>query len=399
MRHTSTKGGKISDEKIWLFQHILDNPLFRFRNMDWVPHSPMEKNTTKGDIFNTFTGFQATYNQVWDYDLIEPIIRHIKEVWCCNKEEYFNYIIQWLATCVQSPRTRLPALVILGDEGIGKTCIIEWLLKYVFGLNCTAALNNLDEFLGGYNSILANKFMIYISENQGTQHSDGALWNKMEQFKSLITDERITIKTKYINNYQVSNYIRWIMTSNHLDSLRLSSDNRRFAIFQAANTYQNNGEYFFRLHEILNQESADHMYNFLMNFKITNDLRIILQTEAVQEIKGFSKQNAVIFWEELIEKSWKPILNYQVKFYESENVKEVRIIKQDLYNLYRNWCHDKGTKATSDGWFYQYLKKAKINKDGTRTTEGYNTWLIPTEVADNMKFTTNPSIKPINLSL
>ena len=360
--HQSTKGGKMGEEKIWIFQTILENTLFRFRHMDWIPCTPLESKPSHKDIFNTFTGFKAKIIEIPDETIIKPILDHIKIVWANNMHNCYEYILNWLATAVQFPRKKIPVLVLAGEQGIGKTMPIEFLTKRVFGYHCTAALNNLDEALGNFNSILANKFMIYIAESEGTQHRDGQIWNKMNIFKSKVTDDRILIQPKYVNAYQASNFIHWIISTNHLDSLRLEPEDRRFAVFVGSEAYKGNATYFDNFFASLNDEMADHFYSYLIQLEITMDLKVI-ETDARKQIKDLSLPNPVRFWSDFISSEWTPTsLKVSIKPFACDE-SNYHVSKQDIYLLYKQWCTDTGNSPTNSDWFYRHLVKHKMSNE------------------------------------
>ncbi len=119
----------------------------------------------------------------------------------------------------------------------------------------------------------------------------------MNQFKSNISDETILIKTKYAHTYSASNFIHWILSSNHIDSLRLEAGDRRFAVFLVSEIFKENTEYFNKLAEILEStEIAKHFYSFFSQFEISMNLKII-NTEIINEIKQLSLPTAVKFYQ------------------------------------------------------------------------------------------------------
>lgn len=382
--HNSTKGGKVGDEKIWMFQEILTNPLFRFRQMDWVPRKESEISVVHKDIFNMFTGFRAKFNGNTDPTRIQLILQHIYLVWSNRDEQVYFWILSWLASLVQFPRKKLPLLFLFGGQGTGKTILIEFLLKRVFGHSNTATLNNLDEALGQYNSIIANKFLVYVSETEGTEHQNGKIYTKMNKLKSLVTDDRIMIHTKYVNAYELSNHTHWICSSNSLDSMRIEVDDRRIAAFTVSNEYKGNSKYFSALSDSLTDEAANNFYSYLMQITISIDFGKVIETEARQDLKDMSLASAVRFYKEFTSSKWLPrSFRYEIKYKpEKANNKYCRITKQELFDIYIQWCYESKINPDPKNWFFKRLKDSGTDK--TKKSHGDEFWIIETKLIDGV---------------
>ena len=351
--------------------------------MDWVPKSPLEENIIHKDIFNTFTGFDAQLVEEPNDFLIDPILKHLKVVWADSVEINYTYILDWLATCVQFPRKKIPAFVVTGKQGCGKTIIVEWLMKDMFGHRCSIVQNNLNEVLDKYNSILSNKFLVYVAETGGTTNKDGNIWGKMEQFKTLISDNRIRLEAKYVNAYMASNYLHWILSTNHLDSIRIEPNDRKFQILEASNAYIGNVQYFIDLAASLTNEAADHFYTFLSQREITMDLKVF-DTTAKVELRNLGLPNPVRFWNALSTYEWAPT---NMKPKPETLFKDARYLlsKQEFFVMYKFWCLETGEKATNHDWVFRHLAKHDVKYEEVRPNNAERYITLSDELAKHIK--------------
>lgn len=360
----TSKGNQGGKEKCWTFQPLHTNPIFSYRQMDYIPYNLFEEpqEVVHKDVFNRFTGFKAQpIDTEVDISLIQPLLDHFKIVWAKGDEKLYNWILDWLAHPIQKPRYRfIPCLALIGLQGTGKTLPLEFVSNKIYGRHCSVELNNLDTFLCKFNDILANKIFCYVSETAGTSHREGSIWNKMDEFKTLITGSTLNIETKNVPMYTTSNFINWAISSNHLDSLRLDPSDRRFVVIYVSDEFLGNIEYFDKLAESLTDEAADHFYTFLSQREITSTMKAF-NTQAKDDIKNLSLPNSVRFWNGISE--WKPSKPLSFNPDIQEHDSKEWMSKQHFYFLYRQWCQDNGETPRTDNWFYRDLTKHGINYD------------------------------------
>ncbi len=94
---------------MWWYQYLDTEDILTYYHFDWIPYTPLEKEPTWGtDVFNLFNGFKAKLVQKPDFTKLQPIFKHIYEVWAggdANKAKmYFEWIIAWIAHLIQKPR-------------------------------------------------------------------------------------------------------------------------------------------------------------------------------------------------------------------------------------------------------------------------------------------------------
>jgi hypothetical protein len=244
-------------------------------------------------------------------------------------------------------------------------------------------VSNLDDVTG----ILANKFLIYVAEPEGTQARDGQLYQKMNKLKSKITDDQIQINEKHLPTYQTTNYLHWIFTGNHPESLRLEPTDRRFAIFLASSVHRGDTDYFNRLTSTFTNEVGNHLYSFLLQLPITVNLTTLLKTEVRQDIKDMAVPGPVRFWREWTSGSW--VLDNKkhkiiiTKYPDPGNPNNVLVPKLIILSIYNNaWCAETKDQTYNDSWFTRLLKSNGIVPVEKRHNNE-RCWVLPSNLVKN----------------
>lgn len=134
-----------------------------------------------------------------------------------------EFIEHWLFYPLRYPGAKLftIALVTSPDEGIGKTFIFEMLARYVYGMQNATILQEGD--LGGdYNSFLVNRQLVIGDDIAGSD-----AYRHLARIKSLVTNEYLVCKQKYVPEFTVANVANFAITANELP-FKLNDDDRRF---------------------------------------------------------------------------------------------------------------------------------------------------------------------------
>lgn len=356
--HQTTKGGKAADEKVWLYDMILTDADFRFRQIDWIPTSPIEDKINYKDVFNTFSGFKAKEVDIPNMELIQFFLDHIKEVWADGNELRYNYILDHFSTSVQYPRMHIPVPVLIGKEGAGKTVPLEFWLNHCIGTHCTTPVSGLESVVGTFNSIIANKFAVLLLDADGVDGNSSTIWTRMNAFKPYVTDPRVEVREKHVNARQMSNYIHWYICSNFLESIRVGDDARRYAIFIVSDKYRGNETYFKTFCDKLTSEVADHLLTFFLQREITNNLNVDQESvvDGKMAVLNISLHSSVRFWIEWTSCSWRceglkdPITIIDV------DDKYCAISKQDIYTIYKYWCSKGGYISCNLNIFFKKIR-------------------------------------------
>jgi hypothetical protein len=225
-------------------------------------------------VINTFEHFKANLirgknestlvlENLVGYDLILPILNHIKEVWADNNMENFSYIISWLAHIVKFPNQLTKTMITLlsDNEQVGKGIIVEWFINEILGRSISGKTGEFDNIVGRFNSFINNKIFIALDEmNNHESYREGS-FNK---FKTYITDSTQTVEIKGKEPITITNYVNYFCLSNQPGAVKISNGDKRIAVFECSDKYSGNRAYFDNLASCLrNEESSDLFFTYL----------------------------------------------------------------------------------------------------------------------------------------
>lgn len=143
-----------------------------------------------------------------------------------------EFVEHWFFYPIQNPGAKLYTVMLVTSrlEGIGKTFPADMLAHHVYGLLKPYANANIiggDGLNGTYNSYLVNRQFILVDDLAGSD-----VYQHLAQLKSLITNQTLVCKEKYVPEYTVDNLANFYMTSNELAPFKLTDQDRRFMIHE-----------------------------------------------------------------------------------------------------------------------------------------------------------------------
>lgn len=192
------------------------------REVRAIGFDPKQKNNP--DIFNLWNGFNISKEVANGYDpvLAQPILDHIRELWCKGNEEHYNYVLNLFAHYIQKPHIKTGVLLALkSKQGGGKGIILEK-LGQIIGDDHYCQNSNAKFLFGDFNGQLEGKILINLDEAfwGGDKALEGVVKNK-------ITERRQTINKKNKENYVIDDYANYIITTNNDWFAGTSEDDRR----------------------------------------------------------------------------------------------------------------------------------------------------------------------------
>jgi len=199
----------------------------------WVSHP--ERRRYEGVLFDPtpHTHHPSLYN-LWRGWAVEPITgdwslmkRLLRDVLCAGDEQSYAYALRWAAFMVQQPHVPAEvAMVFRGAKGVGKG---------TFGRALTALagahgrqIAQAEQFTGKFNDHLSETIMLFVDEGlwAGDKKLEGAL-------KNLITEPTLTFEGKFKPVVTGPNRLHIVIASNETWVVPATSDERRFAVFEA----------------------------------------------------------------------------------------------------------------------------------------------------------------------
>jgi hypothetical protein len=216
---------QISQGKNGLVYKQIENNLFYYWNTspDRREKSKVvvypEKYLCQDYQFNLFDKFSITYEDCKNcVDDCKVILNHIENIWSRSNAEKNEYILNWLAYCIQKPQSKTGvALTLISKEGAGKGVIIDK-LKEIYGEKYYLHCQGFEDVFGNFNSQLTGKCLTYLDECTwgGNKKDSGRL-------KTFITEKEIQINQKGIpkitmssnNNVIISSNEKWVVPATH----------------------------------------------------------------------------------------------------------------------------------------------------------------------------------------
>lgn len=192
------------------------------REVRAIGFDPRDK--ANSDLFNLWNGFNISKEVADTYDEkdAEPILEHIKELWCSGDEDAYNYVMDYFSHIIQKPHVKTGVLLALkSKQGGGKGIILDKLAQ-IIGDNHYAQNSNANFLFGDFNGQLEGKILINLDEAfwGGDKKLEGVIKNK-------ITEKRQTINKKNKENYIVDCYANYIITTNNDWFAGTTEDDRR----------------------------------------------------------------------------------------------------------------------------------------------------------------------------
>jgi hypothetical protein len=225
-----------------------------------------------GNIYNLWTGLgvQPVPGE-W------PRIKyHLEEVICGGNEEYYSYLLGWLAACVQHPeRQGEVAVVFKGGRGTGKGTVGRMLAR-LFGQHYFHAVSS-GQVAGRFNAHLRDTVVLFADEAffAGDKKNEGVL-------KAIITEDIIAIEAKFVDIAQVKNRLHIVMATNEDWAVPAGTDERRFFILQISDVHKQDTVYFKELNDAINGEELPAFLHSLLEVDLSDfEVRSVPQTDAL----------------------------------------------------------------------------------------------------------------------
>ena len=188
------------------------------------------------------------------------MLDHLKGVWCSGNQQQHDYVVSFLSC---TGRRKVKACLYLQSlEQSGKSMVIEFLMKHVFGETVTLMTANM-EVVNQYTSQLEGKILVNINEMPCSSKGE---WKAMnDKMKTLITDPYFDCRAMYQNPRTSKNTFNMILTSNN-NAISLSSTNyRRYKCPDVSNDFIGNRKYFDALAKgCFNDECGEAFFLYLL---------------------------------------------------------------------------------------------------------------------------------------
>lgn len=192
-----------------------------------------------------------------------PFLRHMATLF--PEERDRTILLSYMASLVQNPGVKFQWWpVIQGAKGNGKTLLLN-VLTYCVGEQYSHLPNTSKMTRNGisFNGWLKGKLFLGMDEVYSSQRRDF-----LEEFKPYVTNRRLPIESKGVDEYTGDNRANGMMLTNHKDGVPVDKDERRYAVFF---THQQTAEDCFR--DGLTPDHFQRLWNWLdgEGFAVVND--------------------------------------------------------------------------------------------------------------------------------
>ncbi len=232
---------------------------------------------------------EGVYN-LWRGFNVEPIpgecslyLDHIKENVCNGNEEYYDYLIKWMARAVQTPASPGEVAVVLrGGKGAGKGTVAKHFGR-LFGRHYLQVANP-SHLVGNFNAHLRDVIFLFADEAffAGDKKHESVL-------KMLVTEDSIPIEAKGVDVESYPNYVHLLMAANDAHVIRASGDERRYFVLNVGETKKQNKKYFKDMDNQMKNGGYEALLYYLQSVDLEDfEVRDCPKTDALQEQKLLS---------------------------------------------------------------------------------------------------------------
>lgn len=247
-------GGKVTDEPWKAALRSLDWTIPKVDHTRFLPSEPpatIVQDELGRDGLNVYVPprVKAVQGDISRWmDFLSRILPTQQDV-----EMFDNYI----AHCIKYPGHKIPWAVLLQSaQGIGKQ-MIGAVVKYCVGETYTYE-PKAEELVSGasrFNAWMKEKTFIVVDEIRVGDRRD-----LLEGLKKIVTDKRIAVEGKGVDQRMEDNVANWLFFSNYKDAIPISENERRYCVFysdlQSARAIAQAG---------MDKDFFDGMYHWLEN--------------------------------------------------------------------------------------------------------------------------------------
>lgn len=323
----------------------------------WFSHR--KRRQYKGIVFCSLPGPEGYYNFFKGY-AVEPkqgncdlYLEHIRDNITMGNEEYYNYVVAWMADLIQNPFEKKDTSIVLrGLQGTGKGIFVGG-IGSLLGQHYVH-VQHTRHLVGNFNAHLKDTLLVFADEVTwgGDRQAEGVL-------KAMVTEKQLTIESKGKDSFVIDNNIHLMIASNHEWVVPAGLEERRFFILDVGKEHMQDKVYFGKIINQMNHGGREALLYYLLHHDLSDiDLRTIPQTMALYEMKYLSMQPLEKFWFSKLDAG--ALLNAMDKWSEEP------ISIEKLLEEFREFIKNSGSKYMPDekemGVGLRKLVPGRLNK-------------------------------------
>lgn len=322
-------------------------------------------------FLNTWAGF-AVEPIKGDWSLMKA---HVLNSTCSGNQEYYEWLMDWMADMFQEPHDPKGCAVILGGkEGAGKGTLAN-AIAHIFGTHASIFANS-KHLTSNFNDLLMDSIFVFADEVIYAGNNETA-----QMLKALVTEKKATREAKYGAKEKVDQFVHLMMATNNDWKVAAGPDSRRWFILQVNSDVANEQEYFGALRRQMQNGGYEAMLYELLNRVVTRNLRFAPVTDELIRQRAMMQVQSV--YDSL--PGWIAYIldtgRLGIEDLENDDQKDHMAISDDawpglvdkaaLWEVYADWSRKYKPKApvVSTNVFYPKLKALGFD-EGKRARRG-----------------------------
>lgn len=332
-------------------KRLFINNWYSDENMKTVRKITFDPSRTCGDdVYNKFTGFKAeSLPPVPDDEvdeLIEPILRHYKEVLYM---EHWEYVVELDRQIIKNPTQKSGIILVLkGEQGIGKDITMDLFLRQkIIGIEYASQCGGISPLFERFETLTPNKLLCICDEVSIAEIYKDKVLN--EKVKNLTTRETMDWEIKNVTKITIPSHFNSRWTSNNEHSVNIPPDDRRFCVFQCSSKYKNDTEY---METLIDACKSDRVARAYYQYLLRGDIKY-------KNTQEFQKHRPLTdYYKELVVANLQPFdrfLSYLCIYgthYNNvdesfEKFPNIEYKGFEFYENYRDWCISRKWEANT----------------------------------------------------
>lgn len=288
--------------------------------------------TCPDNYFNTWKTFAAeklVASKETD-EGVQFILNHIR-ILCNHDEAVYDYFIKWIAQWIQFPAEKSTCITLISEQGAGKGTLFHLFERFTGEDRVFSTSTPSRDVWGTFNGQMANAFIVNLDElsKQETVAAEGMI-------KKLVTDPKLTINNKGVNQYDIKSYHRFIITTNNEDPIKTSKGDRRNLIIRSSDEKcptvcgnETSSAYFSKLREYIDDDDClANIFNYFKGVTGVDKFHSIPipKTEHQENLRELSKTPVELWLEDFV-----------IRAGNSES-NEVSMFSSEVYEDFSAWC-------------------------------------------------------------
>jgi hypothetical protein len=270
------------NRKIQVGSYGNGNPKFVRLGKWWLEHP--NRRTYKKVVFAPNQDIPDAYN-LWKGFAVEAVAGdwslfrdHILQVVCGGDDDCFQYLIQWMARCVQEPEgSGQVAIVLRGGKGCGKSIFVETFGR-IFGQHYLMT-TNAEHIAGHFNEHLQTVVVLFGDEAFFAGNKDHE-----RTLKGLVTQDELSFEGKGRPVTVGRNYVHLLLASNSTWVVPAHGKERRYVVLDVSEQKTGDRDYFSAIAKQMKSGGSEAMLHDLLHMDLKGfEVRDFPQTAALQE--------------------------------------------------------------------------------------------------------------------